>query len=66
MNEDLRFPIKYAVLELKSPGGYSTNYEDVTEGFIVSKCYVVGCEVKYFPTGEAKVTYKVYFCGFRL
>lgn len=61
MNEDLKFPIKYAVLELKSPGGYSTNYEDVTEGFIVSKCYVVGSEVKYFPTGEAKVTYKVYF-----
>lgn len=61
MNEDLKFPVKYAVLELKSNGGYSTNYEDVTEGFIVSKCYVVGSEVRYFPTGEAKVTYKVYF-----
>ena len=60
-NNDLRFSIKYAVLELKSKGGYSTNYEDVTEGFIVSKCYIVGMEVKFLPNGEAEVIYKVFF-----
>lgn len=63
-NNDLRFPIKYAVLELKSPGGYSTNYEDVTEGFIVSKCYVLESNVKYYPNGcavRAVESYKVFF-----
>lgn len=61
MNEGLRFPVKYAVLELKSNGGYSTNYEDVTEGFIVSKCYLMESKVRYMANGEQVVSYKVYF-----
>ena len=35
------FPIKYAVEELKVDGGYVYDYNDITKGFIVSKCYVL-------------------------
>lgn len=60
-NNDLKFPVKFAVLELKRNGGYSTNYEDVTEGFIVSKCYLMESKVRYMANGEQVVSYKVYF-----
>jgi len=60
MNE-LKFPIKYAVLELKTNGGYSTNYEDVTVGFIVSKGYVVESKIRYTSNGKAEKSYQVVF-----
>jgi len=33
--------IKYAVEELKVDGGFINDYQDITKGFIVSKCYVI-------------------------
>ena len=61
MNLELKYPIKYAVLELKEPGGWAVGYKDITQGFIVSKCYVVGSEIKYYSNGENKITHKVVF-----
>ena len=59
--EELMFPIKYAVLELKEEGGYSNNYDDIINGYIVSKCYVVGSEIKYFKNGNSEEFFKVVF-----
>lgn len=61
MENKLNYPIKYAVLELKEQGGWSTNYEDVTVGFIVSKCYVVEQNTRYLQNGTSKTSYKVVF-----
>lgn len=40
------YPIKYAVERLTIGGGYKNGYEDVTEGYIVSKCYVADTKSK--------------------
>ena len=61
MRNELEYPIKYAVLELKEQGGFLAGYEDITQGFIVSKCYVVGSEIKYYSNGKYDITYKVVF-----
>lgn len=61
MIKELHYPIKYAVLELKVDGGYAVNYKDITQGFIASKCYVVGNETKYYEDGTSKIIYKVVF-----
>ena len=37
----MSLPVKYAILELKADGGFAFDYEDITRGFIVSKCYVL-------------------------
>lgn len=61
MKKDLGYPIKYAVLQLKVPGGWIDNYDDVTIGFIVSKCYVIEKKVRYFGNGASQESYKVVF-----
>lgn len=61
MENKLKYPIKYAVLELKTKGGYLQNYEDITVGFIVSKCYVVEQKATYLQNGTSITSYKVVF-----
>ena len=61
MNKELNYPVKYAVLELKEIGGYSQGWEDITKGFIASKCFVVESKVKYLSDGSSKVAHKVVF-----
>ena len=61
MSKDNKFPIKYAVLELKQQGGYSNNYEDIIRGYIVSKCWLVESSIKYFSSGESEISHKVIF-----
>lgn len=61
METRLNYPIKYAVLELKIKGGWISNYEDITIGFIVSKCYIVNQNIRYFQNGTNKVSYTVVF-----
>lgn len=61
MTDKLNFPVKYAALELKIQGNYYTNYEDITVGFIVSKCYVVNEKIKHYKTGISEKSYEVVF-----
>lgn len=61
MSKELKYPIKYAVLELKEQGGWLVGYKDITQGFIVSKCYVVGSEIKYYSNGKNDTIHKVVF-----
>lgn len=61
MTKEINYPIKYAVLELKERGGWSVDYEDITQGFIVSKCYVVGSNVAYHSDGTNTINHKVVF-----
>jgi len=61
VTEELRYPIKYAILELKEQGGWLFDYSDITQGFIVSKCYVVESSIKYLSNGDSKITHKVVF-----
>ena len=61
MNKEINYPIKYAVLELKERGGYLAQYEDITKGFIVSKCYVVQSSIEYYKDGTNRTTHKVVF-----
>ncbi len=52
------YPIKYAVLELKKEGGLIVGYKDITQGFIVSKCYVMESNILYRLN---RITHKVVF-----
>ena len=61
MTKEINYPIKYAVLELKERGGWAVGYEDITQGFIVSKCYVVGSNVVYHSDGTNTISYEVIF-----
>ena len=61
MEKELNYPIKYAVQELTIKGGWSQNYEEITLGFIVSKCYVINQNTKYLSNGTFETTYKVVF-----
>ena len=61
MNKEINYPIKYAVLELKERGGYLVGYEDITQGFIASKCYVVQSSIDYYKDGTNRVSHKVVF-----
>ena len=61
MNKIINYPIKYAVLELKKRGGWAVDFEDVTQGFIVSKCYVVESNIVYNADGTNSVKHKVVF-----
>lgn len=61
MNKETKYPIKYAVLELKKEGGYLVGYKNITQGFIVSKCYVMESNIVYCSDGSIKVTHKVVF-----
>ena len=55
------YPIKYAVEKLTVSGGYINDFEDITEGYIVSKCYVADTKVSYYHGSEPKVTHEVVF-----
>jgi len=48
-------------LELKKRGGWSVGYEDITQGFIVSKCYVMESNIVYHSDGSNEITHKVVF-----
>ena len=61
MTKEINYPIKYAVLELKERGGWSAGYEDITQGFIVSKCYVVESNVVYHSDGTNTINHVVVF-----
>lgn len=61
MSRELKYPVKYAILELKEQGGWLVGYENITQGFIVSKCYVVGTNIKYYSNGENEIIHKVVF-----
>ncbi|MCI8467253.1 MAG: hypothetical protein HFI08_03605 [Bacilli bacterium] len=54
-------PVKYAVLELKELGGWLENYNNVTRGFIVSKCYLKKSSIEYFGYGMKEEKYDVIF-----
>lgn len=45
------YPIKYAVLELKADGGIAHDYEDITKGFVVSKCHILEDRLIYLYNG---------------
>ena len=55
------YPIKYAVERLTVSGGYNNGYDDITEGFIVSKCYVTDTKVSYYNGLEPRITHEVVF-----
>ena len=61
MNKEINYPIKYAVLELKEDGGYTFGYKEITQGFIVSKCYVIESSIIYDSDGNNKIIHKVVF-----
>ena len=61
MNREINYPIKYAVLELKERGGFLVGYQDITQGFIASKCYVVGSSIKYKKDGSCEISHSVVF-----
>lgn len=61
MERKLNYPVKYAVLELKTKGGFEQDYKDMTVGFIASKCYVIGQNVRYYQDGTSKLSYQVVF-----
>lgn len=61
MNNRLEYPIKYAVLKLKREGGWNDNYEDVTVGYIASKCYLVESSIKYRRDGSNAIMHSVVF-----
>lgn len=43
----MKYPIKYAIEELKVDGGYEYGYEKIAKGYIVSKCYVLESRFNY-------------------
>ncbi len=61
MSRELNYPIKYAVLELKEKGGYLVGYKGITQGFIVSKCYVIRSNRAYNSDGSKDLTHIVVF-----
>ena len=61
MINQLNYPIKYAILEVKEKGGWAENYKDITEGFIASKCYIIESDIVYDSLGNAKLIHKVVF-----
>lgn len=61
MGKELNYPIKYAILELKEPGGWPAHYKNITQGFIVSKCYVVESKIRYHSNGKYEMMHKVVF-----
>ena len=61
MKDKLKYPVKYSILELKKCGNSSSKYNEITIGFIVSKCYLVESFIKYLPDGKTKIGHKVVF-----
>ena len=61
MDQNLKYPIKYALLELKEHGGWEHNYEDIPLCYIVSPCYVINQNIRYYSDETTKTTYEVVF-----
>ena len=61
MNDNINYPVKYAVLEIKEIGGWAVWFENVTLGFIASKCYVIESNILYDVNGNSQVIHKVVF-----
>lgn len=61
MKGENKYPIKYAILQLKEKGGWLEEYEDIVRGNIVSKCFVVESSIKYFSDGSSRIFHKVVF-----
>ena len=61
MEDYLGYPVKYAILELKERKGWADNYKYETVGFIVSKCYVLDSNIKYYRDGSQRLSYEVEF-----
>ena len=61
MENKMDYPIKYAVLEIKEKGGWLVGYKEITQGFIVSKCYVVESKITYKSDGSSRISHKVVF-----
>lgn len=61
MNKEMNYPIQYAVMEIKKNGGFAVGYKAITQGFIVSKCYVVESNITYHFDGTSSLTHKVVF-----
>ena len=58
---EIKYPVKYAVLKLELPGGYIVDYKPITQGYIVEKCYVIESTIKYNADGTSKLLHKVVF-----
>ena len=58
MNNELNYPIKYAVLEVKENGEYVTSSDNLVKGYIVSKCYVVKSILDYLPNGNMTIKHQ--------
>lgn len=61
MENKVKYPVKYAVLELKVNGDWKIDYKDKTIGFIVSKCRVVSQTIRYLEDGTSVSSYQVVF-----
>lgn len=57
MEKELKYPIKFAVLEIKERGPY----EEITIGFIASRCYQLETTIKYHAEGNTSASHKVIF-----
>jgi len=55
------YPIYYAVMEIKDDGGFFRGYERPNKYYFVSKCYLLGKNITYLPTGKTSETYQVAF-----
>ena len=61
MNESIKYPQKYAVLEVKEKGGWAAGYEEETLGYIPSKCYLVETTTRYKADGNQRTIHNVVF-----
>ena len=57
----MSYPIKYGILKLTEPSGWPIGTQEVTRGYIVSKCYLVREIKEYQEDGNMKKTYQVVF-----
>lgn len=54
MHKNTKYPVKYAVLELKT-------HTDKLKGYIVSKCFVLESTIKYLDNDAVEIKHKVIF-----
>ena len=60
-NQELKYPVKYAVQELTQYGGWENSFVDTIKGYIVSKCYIVETNTMYYADGKEQTSYNVVF-----
>jgi hypothetical protein len=61
MDNELKYPQKFAVLEVRERCGWEAGYEEKVRGYIPSKCYLLETKTKYLPNGNQKVAHEVVF-----